>query len=531
MLPPIQIFLTGSTGTVGNAIFKQLINKVGQTANQIYYIIHDFTRQKSTYLDDIYVDNGVVTVLTNKVDVLASYELKYYKIGSNYLFYKNHILGYDGLMNDLFLEKRFLKIIKVIAGNDNPLFEPTKIDKDTFDSKTFADLKTIINSLIKTDDINKSLIDNPHKAYCENADKACRYFLINTVMDKDPPTVRSNMRSMKITDVRKHWSINLAAQISKVTNYHFIKLIHISTVYVNKGFAPVNGWAPTKVNIGDPPDINDDYIYGYAKAAAENIIMKNDPNALIIRLPGVYDKEISPIYSNTNSKPNIVYNILANLMKTSPSTVIHKLLLINKFTPMTTYTMDHSQKRYPISAQNIAIAIYKIINHVKDKKVKDHDSNIINLGGIAAITKYELALEAIKMYAVDKSIIPSASVAFPSLPSSELMIMNDAILPKCLRDIKDGFYSSTDSPHIAFNTKKLILKDIMDGINHIINKEQYSVNILNKPSTPSSAQQNIETSTSRPSTSTSTSRPSTPTSSSTQRPNQRALRRHQSVSS
>ena len=424
-----QIFLTGSTGTLGKAIFlnllKNSINTQRASPNnnnlEHIFIIHYFTR-KADKIESIIKHIKQISELSIpelSIPNLPIYFQKnnktindkiYYvdlltvnvKGISYYIFLKNYIIGHDGFANDLYIERRFLSLVKKIAGVDNI---PNNLDEEY-------------------------LRNNPHEKYLENKDKICRYVLINTVADKDAILMRSNMRNSNITDVRKHWSINLAAQISKVTDYHFIKFIHISTVYVNKGSVPVNGWLPTQISLGDPPNITDDYIYGYAKAAAENIIMTNDPSALIIRLPGLYDEALNKC-SPTSDK--LLYYKLDPLLSTSPSTVVHKLLSLNKLTYNLIFTADDSQQRFPISSQFVAEKILQIIEEVKNKPKIEHNSNIINLGGIDSFTKFKFAQKIKETYGLDsRTINASTTNNFTSLPSSELMVMDTKLLPRCI---------------------------------------------------------------------------------------------------
>jgi hypothetical protein len=268
-----QIFITGSTGTVGKAILEKLLyDQV--TNNKSLYIIHNFIRspinsilkilemlkERHGWKETITDKNESITVHTNKVHEFTFYKIKWITIGNTNIFYQNYNIGYDGLEDDLFLEKKFLEKIKSIAGKDNPQIQDYPNLKIKFENiSKILDKKTLSEEDINLKqevlenfkellpnkneefikNIKSKIIKNPESAYKQNKEKACSYILINSVMDKDAQAVRINMNGNKITDVRKHWSIKLAAQISKVTNYHFIKLIHISTVYVNKGIVPV----------------------------------------------------------------------------------------------------------------------------------------------------------------------------------------------------------------------------------------------------------------------------------------------------
>jgi len=480
-----QIFITGSTGTVGKAILEKLL-KEQIIKGKTLYILHNFIRSSKDpfnellqglckkLVDEKNINNFIletiskVEVYTNKVyEFKKSYEINCISIKVTYddntskvvyIFYENYNIGHDGLEDDLFLEKKFLKFIKNIAGSDNPqksiVGYPDNIN--TFSKFCLDKHDKKINCV---NNIREAIQNDPKSAYKQNKDKACSYILINSVMDKDAQAVRINMNGKKITDVRKHWSIKLAAQISKVTNYHFIKLIHISTVYVNKGIVPVNGWAPIKVALGEPPNMTDDYVYGYAKAAAENVIMANDPSALIVRLPGIFDNNLKHVkLTDLNNESVLLYYALKPLLETSPSTVVNKLVYISKLTNNTTYTVDHSQLRFPITSQDVAEFFIKLIDLIHDADVEDHDSNIINLGGSAPMTKYELASLAEEKYNTGRKVIPSATSTFNSLPSSEKMIMEKDSLPKCIKNV-----SSLEN----YGTINITAKEIIESISRV----------------------------------------------------------------
>ena len=125
-----------------------------------------------------------------------------------------------------------------------------------------------------------------------------------------------------------------------ICNKHPIKLIHISTVYVNKGKPQYNDQQNNNIDIIDyntKISLTDNYIYGAIKALAEYVIYKElNSEYLIVRLPVIMDHNIE------------------NLEDTSPTTVLHTMLFGD------TKPINSAYIRYPNSAENISKILFEI---------------------------------------------------------------------------------------------------------------------------------------------------------------------------
>ena len=115
-----------------------------------------------------------------------------------------------------------------------------------------------------------------------------------------------------------------------------------------------------------------------------------------------------------------------------------------------------------------------MIEVMHDVEFKYHDSNIINIRGNIPITKYKLGCILEKIYKTGKSIIPSTTTTFNSIPSSELMETSCSYYPKCIRDKIDCSIKYNES------ISETLEADLVESITKIISVEKYNKLINDK---------------------------------------------------
>ena len=205
------------------------------------------------------------------------------------------------------------------------------------------------------------------------------FYVILSAADKDTPTVVRTLKNNNNQTADNHWSITSAKIFGRLCIKHQIKLIYISTIYINKG-APVNNnkWENTQLEIkpSDVPSYEDKYIYGYTKVMCENTFIKcfqDSPtqDLLIIRLPGLFD-----------------YN-MSLLTETSFGTVIKDVINLS-------HSQNNIQQRSPIDVSDVSEYINIVMNH-PTPTTPTTSKFITSLYGKNEYTKYTFATFIHKM--------------------------------------------------------------------------------------------------------------------------------------
>jgi dTDP-4-dehydrorhamnose reductase len=305
---------------------------------------------------------------------------------------------------------------------------------------------------------NINLILDALKELCHKcSDK--KWYIVNCAADKDTRVVKETIKTYNITNILHHWTLNFIKKLAIFANERNIPLIHFSTVYVSKGNSPTSrGWDTTLKQLDhEKVDKSSDYIYGYVKALAEKILLENHPMSFIIRLPGIIEPQ--PTLTTTREDTNFLNSVITtyttisnskiqeikkHLMKSSPGYVLHTVLEnISSDRPI---ALDDQQLKYPVTTKNIADFTHDIIEELS-KCPHSIVGDIVNFGGSSFMTKYQLASYFIqqlksKTSGIDiKLKLTPMYVVNEALPYSELMIMNDSNLPRCLQNINYSKYT------------------------------------------------------------------------------------------
>ena len=369
--------------------------------------------------------------------------------------------------------------------------------------------------------------------------KYTKTFIINCAADKDSSIVIKNYKEGKATYSRKHyktedtstnnsfstlnlsiekptddwhWTMHVAKSLAELCNKYTdkIHLIHLSTVYVNKGdfFKGESKWCNDYVNYDatkdyssiiindtdtnrDPlgklripdkhnpssnttfynidlehvsfnvdkydqsmkkvkPPIMNLYLYGLIKGLTEQIIKKHSGlhnNFVIIRLPVIMNEE------------------LTRLEETSPSLVIKNVLDKLKILSQTTLEptgnileFDYKHKRYPLTAQYVSKYIIKKIFNKSIDKLKQWNG-IKSICNKEEITKSDIATNFLKEIEQDKILtIKPISAQTPYLPFSEVMERDSTLDDD--EDMKNDLNPGN------------IMKSILKGYNYFLQKEK-----------------------------------------------------------
>ena len=344
-----------------------------------------------------------------------------------------------------------IRNINQVVHIDNPYYHYTVIGDDGLYNETrITYLFEIIKQIIK--------------AYIGG-----KFYFIHSAADKDTPTVKKWLKDNK-KSAGNHWTITSATLIGNACKDINIKLIYISTIYVNKHI-PKNTrdyWDNSIIDKDTIKDIDegivdpDDYIYGYTKAKCEQILSStylNNPKLLIIRIPGLFD------YNTTKLNETSFGTVIANIIN----------LLPGKY--------DNLQKRCPIDVSEVSEYIITTClqsnNHISD--IKD---NIISLYGHRAFTKASFAYEVLKfinykvvgqlsltsdyMQALKTYEINTTETRNLNLPSTEKSKTRLTGLP--------NFYDLDDN---AIKIMKLIINELnICNKRRIVSKQLESLTIL-----------------------------------------------------
>ena len=316
-----------------------------------------------------------------------------------------------------------------------------------------------------------------------------------------------------------HWTMHVAKSLAELCNNDTYKtklhLIHLSTVYVNRG-AFLQGkekWSNDYVNYDndtekdyissidtkdplgklsiqeDPasnttttfynidlkavpflvdaynsqmkknalPPMMNLYLYGLIKGLTEQIIKQhsgNNNNFVIIRLPVIMNEE------------------LTKLEETSPSLVIR--MILDKFTSLTPSStpeliFDISHKRYPLTAQYVSkYIIKKILTHTFPSL--EHWCGIKSICNKEQITKYDIASQFCNAISsvLQLATIKSIEQKTPYLPFSEVMDRDSSL--------------DTDPQMLEYLTKDNIMNSILKGFYYYITNKTVSIKSSNNVS-------------------------------------------------
>ena len=316
-----------------------------------------------------------------------------------------------------------------------------------------------------------------------------------------------------------HWTMHVAKSLAELCNNDTYKtklhLIHLSTVYVNRGafLQGTTKWSNDYVNYDSdskkdytssintddplgklsiqedpasnttttfynidlkavpflvdaynsqmkknaPPPMMNLYLYGLIKGLTEQIIKQhsgNNNNFVIIRLPVIMNEE------------------LTKLEETSPSLVIK--MILDKFTslaPSSTQELkfDISHKRYPLTAQYVSkYIIKKILKHTIPSP--EQWCGIKSICNKEQITKYDIASQfcnAISSVLQLATITPIEQKT-PYLPFSEVMDRDSSL--------------DTDPQMLEYLTKDNIMNSILKGFYYYITNKTVSVKSSNNVS-------------------------------------------------
>jgi dTDP-4-dehydrorhamnose reductase len=351
------------------------------------------------------------------------YKNKYLKYKNKYLKYKNFIsqnggsdevsaLGNTQLMNTI--EQKIsklppsttpLKIIFLSGGSGTigtaflDLLKDNKSYFIIYPSRNCNSRKISSNNILC---INFDLYEQPRQIQFAMLiktliEKLTNYifYIINAAADKDSNLVKKtfnishpNITTISIEELTQHWSYKFSVKLAEVAKEKNIPLIHISTVYVNKGDPTssdntkytqqithtIRKWNTQLVDIGATTTFDitkSNYIYGALKALTEKAVFTKYPKSIIIRLPVIIDE-----------------NHITSLEDTSPTKVIYDFILSSKNTGV-----DNIQKRYPITSQYVATFLLKCIENFELHKTIPNPITalIINLPGYKKITKFDIA--------------------------------------------------------------------------------------------------------------------------------------------
>lgn len=301
------------------------------------------------------------------------------------------------------------------------------------------DSSTVIKSYTKTDkykaDYNTyktNLLDTQQQL--KDSEKN---FLIQTQNNIPIHTLNLSLDDRNTPDW--HWTMQVAYKLAELCFvYPNLHLIHLSTVYVNKGdfFLPNQyKWSNDYVNYErydyDPkldthaktskPDPYDNtqttfynidpkkvefnnYIYGLIKGLTEQIIKRNsgkNNNFVIIRLPVIMNEKLTNLDETSPSKvvKQVFEKIESFIDGTTMYTNKEKELLsslpgiapldFTKFNDKLHLKFDKNHRRYPISAQYVSKYIIDKIN--TSISADTPWTGIHSLCNTQSITKYEIA--------------------------------------------------------------------------------------------------------------------------------------------
>ncbi|KAJ3253474.1 hypothetical protein HK103_000506 [Boothiomyces macroporosus] len=147
-------------------------------------------------------------------------------------------------------------------------------------------------------------------------------------------------------------NVESSKQLAKLSVQYSFKLIYISTDYVFDGKKPP--YEPED----QPNPLN---FYGKSKYMGEQAILEHAPSSIILRVPILYGHTLF----NAESAVNILIDVISN-----PKPV----------------EMDHFQSRFPTNVQDVALAISKIIDLLKQKDI----NGVYHFSAKERMTKYEM---------------------------------------------------------------------------------------------------------------------------------------------
>jgi len=290
------------------------------------------------------------------------------------------------------------------------------------------DSSTVMKTYIKTDKYKINFEDYTKK-FSNQTDLVKDFLIQRNNNDKPIYTLNLSLSLAAQNTEDWHWTMHVAYNLAelRVTYADKLHLIHLSTVYVNKGnfLEGKTKWSNDYVNYKrynpeivthhekksdidkhkqtqttlyniDPTKVEfNNYIYGLIKGLTEQIIKGNsgkNNNFVIIRLPVIMNEK------------------LTNLAETSPSKVVNDVFKrLNEFiTGIITYTeddkkllahepvvdplkFDNKHQRFPLTAQYVSKYIIDKINTSITADSPVVWNGIHSLCNTQSITKYKIA--------------------------------------------------------------------------------------------------------------------------------------------
>jgi hydroxymethylpyrimidine pyrophosphatase-like HAD family hydrolase/dTDP-4-dehydrorhamnose reductase len=344
-----------------------------------------------------------------------------------------------------------IRNINQVVHIDNPYYHYTVIGDDGLYNLTrIKDLFEIIKEIIA--------------AYTNGT-----FYFIHSAADKDTPTVKKWLKDNK-KSAGNHWTITSATLIGNACKDINIKLIYISTIYVNKD-KPTNNldyWDNSIIDEDTIKDIGegmvdpDDYIYGYTKAKCEDILrskLSQLNKLLIIRIPGLFD------YNTTKLNETSFGTVIANIINLLPS------------------KYDDQQIRCPIDVSEVSKYIITTCLQ-SNSLIPDITNKTVSLYGHIGFTKASFASTILKfinykvvgqlsltseyMQALKTYEINTTKKSNPHLPSTEKSTTK-------LTGLRI-FYDLDDN---AIKIMKLIINELnICNKRHIVSKQLESLTIL-----------------------------------------------------
>ena len=440
--PPQYIFIMGATGTVGKALVYELAKL--NTAKVIYFPI---IRQKTNPFT--HTNTAAFIQYPNTFKFMDNYTtITHSCLISGELDTEdnlNILLQNLNMLVDAIKDKHpqaNITLINTAADKDGTLV------RNNLFKTGFNTLKLYMDHAAKNELCANFTIDDSELTDTQKQEIIKHFTLDKISYNNNSFTFKTyklkfkynSLKTIKFTllqdtlekVLKAHWTIMQCTKLEAFITANKIKLIHLSTVYVNlnksdeitqyekanilpapfKNTLIEEGILISKLNeltSLSPTDKNlflpNNYIYGWVKAKTEEILSRVS-NCTIIRLPGIYDSEYSTALTDT-----------------SPGTIFQNILdsINNKL------TLDNLQQRYPVNSKVIAQFCWDLItNHTTYATA----GPIINFRGLIPMTKFTLATDIINAENLPLKLEPTNPPdfkQFEQVPISENMLLSKSV--------------------------------------------------------------------------------------------------------